>query len=111
MTPQREPVAVRATFTLTAIMANFRWTTFDLTGFLPQDWRHEIAATAAEADFRDFSRMPILSRESANMPHISRGRVHAAHVRQYLPWLYRLYQEDFLEVAQDACAEPVMTES
>ena len=86
----------------------FRWTTFDLTGTLSGDWQQKITARAAEADFRDFPRTPILSRESANVHHISRGRLHARDVRRNLPWLYRLYREHFLELAQEACAEPVM---
>jgi hypothetical protein len=89
-------------------MVNFRWITFDLTGFLPQGWRHEIAAAAAVADFRDFPRTPILSRESADVPHISRGRVHASDVRRELPWLYRLYREEFLGLAQKVSDERVM---
>jgi hypothetical protein len=86
----------------------FHWTTFDLASRLPGTWRHEIAAVAVEADFREFPRTPILSRESQDVEHIFRGRVDAADVRQYLPWLYRLYRERFLELARDACAEPVV---
>ena len=86
----------------------FHWTTFDLASSFPGTWQHEIAGVAVEADFREFPRTPILSRESQDVEHIFRGRVDAAHVRQYLPWLYRLYRERFLELARDACAEPVM---
>jgi hypothetical protein len=49
-----------------------------------------------------------LSRESQDVQHIFRGRVHASDVRRNLPWLYRLYRGDFLELAQEACAEPVV---
>jgi hypothetical protein len=90
------------------MLSGFRWTTFDLTSSLSGDWQQDIAAAAAEAEFRDFPRTPILSRESQDVQHIFRGRVHASDVRRNLPWLYRLYRGDFLELAQEACAEPVV---
>ena len=88
--------------------SRFRWTTFDLTSRLCGDWQREIAAAADEAEFREFPRTPILSRESQDVQHIFRGRVHAADVRRNLPWLYRLYREEFRKLAQEACAEPVV---
>jgi hypothetical protein len=39
---------------------------------------------------------------------IYRGRVHAAAVRQNLPWLYGLYRGRFLDLAQEVSDEPVM---
>jgi hypothetical protein len=78
-----------------------------LTSRLCGDWQQEVAAAAAEAEFREFPRTPLLSRESRDVQHIFRGRVHASDVRRNLPWLYRLYRERFLELAQEACAEPV----
>ncbi len=77
----------------------FRWTTFDLTSRLPETWQREIRAVAAEADFREFPRTPVLSREAEHVERISRGRVHADQVRADLPWLYRLYRGCFLELA------------
>jgi hypothetical protein len=88
--------------------SGFRWTTFDLTSSLSQDWQQEIAATAAGADFREFPRTPILSREARDVQGVYCGRVHAADVRRNLPWLYRLYREHLLELAQEVCAEPVV---
>lgn len=87
--------------------SRFRWTTFDLTGSLSGDWQQEIAASAADADFREFPRTPILSREGQDVQRIYRGRVHAAAVRRNLPWLYRLYQGRFLDLAQEVSGEPV----
>jgi 2OG-Fe(II) oxygenase superfamily len=77
----------------------FRWTEFTVTSRLPVGWRDEISAAATAADFRDFPRTPVLSREAEQVPHISRGRVHAHQVRQRLPWLYQLYRGYFLELA------------
>jgi hypothetical protein len=88
--------------------SRFRWTTFDLTSSLSGDWQQEIAATAADADFRKYPRTPILSREGQDVQRIYRGRVHAAVVKRNLPWLYRLYRGQFLELAQEVSDEPVM---
>ena len=85
---------------------NFRLTSFDVTGQLPESWQEDISAAAAEADFRDFPRTPILSREAADVTHITRGRVHATRVQQRLPWLYKLYRDHFLELAA-AYGEPI----
>ena len=89
------------------MLPGFRWTTFDLTSQLPGNWQQEIAAAAMDADFRDFPRTPILSRESPDIRYIPRGRVHAVDVRRNLPWLQEFYRSCFLELAQATCAEPV----
>jgi hypothetical protein len=85
----------------------FRWVTFDLTTWLPENWQQEIVTASAEAEFRNFPRTPILSREAADVAFIGRGRVHAGDVRWNLPWLYESYRSYFLELAQVICAEPV----
>lgn len=85
----------------------FHWTTFDLTTQLPQGWQQKIAAAAAEAEFRDFPRTPVLSRESSDVQHISRGRLHASDLRRTLPWLYKLYRTVALDLAREMCCEPV----
>lgn len=79
----------------------FRWTTFDVTGRLPSNWRAEIATVSADADFREFPRTPVLSREGPEVPHIARGRVHADQVKDRLPWLHQAYRSDFLELARE----------
>jgi hypothetical protein len=86
----------------------FHWTTFDLTSQLPEDWQRVLIETAADADVREFPRTPILSREAADVSHIRRGRVYADRVQDVLPWLYRLYRDDFLKLANDAWTEPVV---
>lgn len=83
----------------------FRWTTFDLAGQLPADWQQTIGATAATAEFDDFPRTPILSREAVDVARIYRGRVHPAQVRERLPWLEDLYRGDFLALANEACSD------
>jgi hypothetical protein len=89
------------------IAPGFRWTTFDLTSQLPADWQQQIIAAALDAEFRNFPRTPVLSRESADIIYISRGRVHASAVRRNLPWLHRLYRGNFLDLVQAVCGEPV----
>jgi hypothetical protein len=85
----------------------FCWTTFDVTGQLPEGWQDDIGAAAAEADVRAFPRTPILSREAPDVRHITRGRVHAIQVQQRLPWLYKLYRKYFLELASQTRRELV----
>jgi hypothetical protein len=80
---------------------------FDVTDKFPLGWREDISAIAAGADFRDFPRTPILSREAADVTHITRGRVHADAVMQRLPWLHKLYRHEFRELASLARDEPV----
>ena len=85
----------------------FSWTTFDVTGDLPEGWQTDIGAVATKADFREFPRTPVLSREGGHIEHIWRGRVHADQVQEALPWLYRFYRGYFLELAREACREYV----
>ena len=87
--------------------SRFSWVTFNLNGTLPNNWQHEIRTVAVGADFRDFPRTPVLSREAPDVRHISRGRVHADEVRHRLPWLYEFYRAAFLKLAGSACAEKV----
>lgn len=86
----------------------FHWTTFDVTDLLPEHWQQNVAGTVPSAEFREFPRTPILSREAAHVPHISRGRVHANQVRSILPWLHRSYRGVFLDLAQETSAEQVV---
>ena len=63
----------------------FGWTTFDVSSRLPAGWQQDVAIAAAEADFREFPRTPILSRKATDVARIWRGRVHASEVRKRLP--------------------------
>jgi hypothetical protein len=78
----------------------FRWTAFDVTSLLPLDYPDDIKMVAADADFRDYPRTPFLSREADDVTHITRGRVRADKVRLCLPWLYKLYRNELLELAE-----------
>jgi hypothetical protein len=48
-----------------------------------------------------------LSREAPDVRYIRRGRVHADKVQHGLPWLYKLYRSDFLDLAVQAWGEPI----
>src|ERR1700759_266093 len=69
---------------------------------LPSGWQPDVLAAAAESDDRDFPRTPVISREAADVQHISRGRVHADQVVRGLPWLRGLYRSSFRELGQQA---------
>jgi hypothetical protein len=87
--------------------SRFRWITFDLNEYLPAGWQQDIREVATDADFHEFPRTPVLSREATEVQRIPRGRVHAAQVRDRLPWLHRAYREEFLHMAAAARNEPV----
>jgi hypothetical protein len=89
------------------LQSRFRWVTFDLSGSLPHGWQQEMGMAAVDADFRDFPRTPVLSREAADVRHITRGRLHADQVQDRLPWLCESYRGAFLELAGEACEEKV----
>jgi hypothetical protein len=90
------------------VQPRFRWTTFDVTGSLPPAWQQEISEVAVDADFREFPRTPGLSREAPAVRSISRGRVHADQVRDRLPWLYKAYRGEFLQLAGEVIRERVL---
>ena len=89
-------------------LPDFSWTTFDVSGLLPRRWREDLSAARQTADFHEFSRTPVLSREADQVTHIPRGRVHADQVRRQLPWLHQLYRKDFLDLAGRTRHEPVV---
>ena len=85
----------------------FRWTMFDLNDWLPASWQQDVHAAAMTAEIREFPRTPVLSRESLEVRHVTRGRVHAHHVRDQLSWLYKAYRNEFLDLAAEVSAERV----
>jgi hypothetical protein len=89
------------------MLPTFQWTTFDVTGMLPPNWRQDVLNVAANAEFREFPRTPIISREAAEVQSVRRGRVHADQVARELPWLRRLYRSDFRELAERAIGDAV----
>jgi hypothetical protein len=90
------------------VQSSVSWPKIDVTNILPEDWQDDIKRVAAEADFQEFPRTPVLSREAQNVAHISRGRVHAHQVQQRLPWLYKLYRTDFLDLVQGTSEQTVV---
>jgi hypothetical protein len=90
------------------MLSRFHWTTFDVGSSLPPGWQQQIRTVAEAADFREFPRTPILSREAPSVLNIPRGRVHADQVRLHLPWLYTFYRSTFLTLAGETQSEQVM---
>jgi hypothetical protein len=88
-------------------MTRFRWTAFDLNDWLPAGWQADVRAAAATADVRQFPRTPVLSRESDEVSHVTRGRVHADEVLRHLPWLVKAYRNELLALAGEVSAEHV----
>ena len=91
------------------MLSRFRWITLDVSDLLPQGWRPEVLAVAREAEFREFPKTPVLTREGESVRSVNRGRVHAGQVRLRLRWLYNLYHGMFLDLANQAWNEPVAT--
>jgi hypothetical protein len=89
------------------MLPTFWWTTFDVSGMFPSQWKNDVREVADEADFRHFPRTPVISREAANVDHIPRGRVHADQVENDLPWLPKLYRSGFLDLAQRVAGSQV----
>ena len=84
------------------MLPTFSWTTFDVSEMLPSRWQQQALDAAADSDFRDFPRTPVISREAPEVQYITRGRVHAQQVATALPWLYRFYRSSFLQLARQA---------
>jgi len=80
----------------------FCWTAFDVTDLLPQYWLDDIKGVARDAEFREYPPTPFLSREAKDVTRIYRGRVRADKVQLRLPWLYKLYRGEFLDLAGQA---------
>jgi len=85
----------------------FTYSSIDVTSLLPECWQEDISNAVTSTEFRHYPRTPILSREAPEVNHIERGRVHAAAVQQRLPWLYKLYRTEFLELATQVWGEPL----
>jgi 2OG-Fe(II) oxygenase superfamily len=90
------------------MMPRFGWTTYDVSGLLPATWRQDVKRVAAVADFRNFPRTPILSREATQVDEVPRGRVHADQVQRGLPWLHQFYRGHFLQLARETRTERVV---
>jgi hypothetical protein len=76
---------------------------------LPTRWRQNVLAVADRSDDREFPLTPVISREGADVQHITRGRVHADQVAGALPWLRELYRGDFRELGRQVAGGAVYT--
>ena len=88
--------------------SRFRWTTFDVSGSLPPGWQHEFARWQADADFREFPRTPVLSREA---PMCCTSRAAASTPTRYgssCPGSTSFTAARSWTLAGEACAEQVV---
>ena len=80
--------------------------------------RSTLGAACPRTGSRRYARQPLAPtfitsrarqscRVAAGVRYISRGRVHADQVRERLPWLYRAYRDQFLDLAREVSPEPV----
>lgn len=89
-------------------VGRFHWTVFDVRSLLPRDWREQIIAVA-----QALSRRRVLvtshstSREARADYQLATRVVDGDAVATRLPWLRRLYEEEFKSFAQAMTTEPV----
>jgi hypothetical protein len=87
----------------------FSWKTYDIGTLLPQHWQAEILNVAASGKDSVFIPNAVTSRERQRYAGIPICDVDGRVVRETLPWLYALYQGEFLELAQAGSIERVST--
>src|SRR5689334_18349267 len=86
----------------------FHWITFDVRSLLPSDWQEQILHVA-----RTYARRKALiarhstSREGQKDYRLPTQTVGGENVATYLPWLRRMYEQEFLWLAQQSTDELV----
>lgn len=87
----------------------FRWTTCDATSLLPHDWQAQILRVADE----EFVGHTLVTSNSTSREAVAEelpvGGVGGLVLAARLPWLRKLYEGDFLDMAQSMSAETVTT--
>ncbi|MFF0492246.1 2OG-Fe(II) oxygenase [Nocardia sp. NPDC004068] len=89
-------------------MSLFRWTTYDVRSLLPHDWQAQIMRVVQEETIdRTLISAHSTSREATHWEMIQCGGVGGRIVRTRLPWLYKLYEGPFFDLAQMMSPERV----
>lgn len=88
----------------------FVWHSYDVRPILPNNWQ-QILVNIALKDARDRTLVPysVTSREAANVEGVPVSTVGGETLRRVAPWLLRLYENEFHELAQRITDEPVIT--
>jgi hypothetical protein len=88
----------------------FGWYAYDVRDLMPPTWREQMLSVAIEHQRAHLLRPPhITSREDSTVTSIRTRTVSAADVAMHLPWLVRLYQNEFLRLARQTYTEDVVT--
>jgi hypothetical protein len=88
--------------------SRFRWTTFDVRTLLPADWQAQIVGVATRLGTRKvLVTRHSTSREARDDMRLPTRGVSGVVLARELPWLRRLYEGEFRDLAQLAASEPV----
>ncbi|WP_141717611.1 2OG-Fe(II) oxygenase [Nocardia altamirensis] len=91
-------------------MSPFDWTSRDVTHLLPDDWRAQIMQVAEEERIgRTLVSSHSTSREATTHEELPCGGVGGRVLSARLPWLRKLYDGEFLDVAKSMSEETVTT--
>lgn len=94
------------------LTAPFIWHTYDVRAILPRDWQRQLIDIAlGNAHDRTLVPRSITSREQPDVKGVSVSTVGGEMLRSLAPWLFKLYENDFRELAQRMTDEPVATAS
>lgn len=86
----------------------FTWHSYDVNDLLPRGWQESLTKIAEEsARSRVLQPKSVTSREASSAIDIPVLTVPGTVLRQDAPWLVRLYEREFLELAQTLADEPV----
>lgn len=89
-------------------LLRFHWSTFDVRSLLPNDWKEAIVRVArAHAQRNVLITKHSTSREARSDYELPTQTVGGQRLAAELPWLRRLYENEFLRLAQMTTREPV----
>lgn len=93
-------------------MEYFRWSTFDVRAVLPFDWQEQLIELA-EVRHREWTLYPVhcTSREAPGTAGLLSRGVSGSILRAHAPWLIDLYENKFVELAEEHAGVPVTTMS
>ena len=92
--------------------SQFFWTSFDVRAMLPDDYHAQVRNAVKSCSVkRVLTPTSVTSRESRNVSEIPVSTVSGESIRDKLPWLWSLYHNEFLQLAEQICRESVLVAS
>jgi hypothetical protein len=89
-------------------MELFKWATFDVRSLMPPDWDTKIIDTARRLNLRKkITPFHVTTREAHDVGELVMRNVGPLVVEAELPWVRKLYDTLFLQLAQRTVDEPV----